>query len=74
MWVGQRGGKEELEVVIVRNGTLTDLNGPVLTLLDLLLEKDGLKGGINVLTDILQENPLTELNSQLKGSNQVVLR
>ena len=74
MRVGQCRRKEELEVVVVRDGTLTDLDSPVLSLLDLLLEKDRLEGGVNVLLNVLKEYPLTELNSQLETSDQVTFR
>jgi hypothetical protein len=74
MRVGQRSRQEELEVVVVGDGTLADLDCPVLALFDLLLEKDRLEGGIDVLSDILKEHPFTELNSQLQTSDQVAFR
>ena len=74
MGVGQRRCQEELEVVVVGDGTLTDLDSPVLSLLDLLLEKDRLESGVNILLNVLKENPLTELDSELKTSDQVAFR
>ena len=65
MRIGQSGSQEELEVIIVGDGALSNLDGPVLTLFDLLLKKDGLECWIDILSDILKKYPLTELNGQL---------
>jgi len=73
MRVGECGRQEELEVERVRNGSLTDLDGVASSLLLQLLEEDRLKGWIKLLTNVLKENPLSELNRELERPNKVGL-
>lgn len=74
MRVGQSSCQEESEVGVVWHRLVTNLNGVGGTSLNQLHEKDGLECWVELLTNVLKENPLTELDSELKISNQRWMR
>ena len=71
MRVPQLGGDVEPEVGRVFNGVVPELDAPHPSLLEGLLEKEGLKGGVQLLGHILQQYWRPELDAILKCSHVI---
>jgi len=65
--VRNSGSQEELEVGVPWDALVTETESAGLVN---LLEQNGFKGRVELLTDVLNKEPLTELDSQLQVSKQ----
>jgi hypothetical protein len=63
VWVGNSRGHEELESVVPRDRLVTELQRAGLVN---LLQEDGLEGGVELFTHVFNENPLSELDTELE--------
>lgn len=67
MWVGELSVHDELELVMQGKISVSHLDVLVLTLLDNSSSINGLQDSINAVLQVLKENGLSRLNSELNS-------
>mmetsp|Transcript_51844 Transcript_51844/g.121546 ORF Transcript_51844/g.121546 Transcript_51844/m.121546 type:complete len:254 (+) Transcript_51844:2409-3170(+) len=73
MWIRQSRCHEELESLCVCDGLVTELDNVAGTILDLLLAEHWFQSGVEVDADVLQQDPLAELDAKLQRSQEILL-
>ena len=71
MRVPQLGGDVEPEVSRVLDGVVPQLDAPHPSLLEGLLEEEGLQGGVQLLGHVLQQHRRPELDAVLQSSHVI---
>lgn len=74
MGIGQLGSDEELKVVVVGQDNVAKFEHQRASLLEHLSVQNGIQGGVQFGTDVLDEDRLPEPDGRFQGSQQVPIR
>jgi hypothetical protein len=74
MWVRKSASQEELERLVILDCLVSHLDNITASLLYLLLQKNGFKSRIKLFTNVLKQDPFSELDGQFEISQKISFR